>query len=199
MRGRANLIIDAHIELVLVRDPVAACIVVIRRAVLRTRRIRQRNQFEQVERLGRKILVRDEVVRKRHRTRETCHTGIVDLALRRPAAGKKLAEIAASPGEARVMGQGRWDGCLSGSAVPLPDTLVVAEEECFVLQNRPTHRPSKLTVERRRSQSGCQRGIGRELGIGISGQLGPASPVIKGVPMEPIGSRLGLHVYYGGD
>ena len=36
----ANLVVDAHIELVLVRHPGAPCIVVIGGAILRTRRIR---------------------------------------------------------------------------------------------------------------------------------------------------------------
>ena len=151
MRRLADLVIDAHIELVLVGDPVAACIVVIGRAILRARRIRKRNQFEQVERLWRKILAGDEVVGKGRRSRRTNGTGIVDLALRRPATGKKLAEIAAVPRETRIVSQGRRNGGLSRSAVALPDTLVVAEEECFVLQNRPTQRPSELTVERCRN------------------------------------------------
>jgi hypothetical protein len=67
MHRLANLVVDAHIELVLVRDPGAALVVVIGRAILRTRRIRQRNQVEQVKRLWREILVGDEVVRKRRR------------------------------------------------------------------------------------------------------------------------------------
>ena len=51
MHCLANLVVDAHIELVLVRDPGAARIVVIGGARLRTRRIRQRNQVEEVKRL----------------------------------------------------------------------------------------------------------------------------------------------------
>ncbi len=100
MHCLANLVVDAHIELVLVGGPGAPRIVVIGGARLRTRRIGQRNQLEEVKRLGRKILAGDEVVHKRRRSSVRInHTGIVDLALQRPAASQEFAQIASIPGE----------------------------------------------------------------------------------------------------
>src|SRR5580658_5124980 len=96
-------------------------------------------------------------------------------------------------------GRAPWNGFLSGGSIPLPEALVVAEEECFVLQNRPPQRPSKLAVESRRSQARRQRRIGRELIERVSCQLGPASPVIEYVPMEVVGSRFGLGAHHRGD
>src|ERR1700722_11515397 len=97
------------------------------------------------------------------------------------------------------MSKGRRNGFCIGSPIPLPDALVVAEGKCLVLKNGPTQGPSKLAIERRRSQASRQRGIGGELVIRVSCQLGAASPVVECVPMKFVGSRLGLCVDHRGD
>src|ERR1700722_5479464 len=111
-----------------------------------------------------------------------------------------LAEVAArgsvrcgGGASAALQRQQRWDGAESGRPNLLPHTLVVTEEECFVLEDGTTDGTAKLILEAARIT--CSFGH-RE---GITRQVGIAFAIVEESSVEGIGARFSLDSLYRGD
>jgi hypothetical protein len=95
MRPLAELLIDLDVVLVLVHNSLTAGGVVVGNA----RTVGQRHQFEQRQRLRRKVGVGNEIVGKRRRTGHGIdHAGVVNLPRECAPGSDVLAEIAAVAG-----------------------------------------------------------------------------------------------------
>src|ERR1700691_1525858 len=84
------------------------------------------------------------------------------------------------------MGQSRRYGSQDRGAGLLPQTLVVAEEEEFVLLDRATDCPTELIMDKRWYRTGSQ------LGKGVPRLLRVGAAKFEGRSMEVIAARFGL-------
>src|ERR1700691_5239783 len=111
-----------------------------------------------------------------------------------------LAEVAAGSSIRRggragatLQCQQRWDGTDSGRPHLLPHTLVIAEEECFVLENWAADGTAKLVLETSRVTGSLAHGKR------VTRQVGVAFTIVEESSVEGIGARFGLHRLHRGD